>query len=322
MRNFVKNLKCDFYENKNDLSSLCDDYKDWVSKSEYIVFKNKENRIEDSIGLNEESKGEYYVFKSIKRGNDVYRYRVRKNLKPLLDLSLINEDLKFIKENCQRYAYSPFLFVTLTYNRCLKSMDLAWIDIGKDLNLFFSKIKQLFGKFVVLRCFEAYGSDGYPHIHILMLFKVKVFLVKRHNYFNRQGKSRIKYILNNNERDLICNCWHSFIDVTAVKSFGSVGYLLKYITKNMYSGNNGLTSVCMLLFDKRSYSISKDFTDVLGVFVGKVVSRLDSNTHNSNIILNEFVYVGVFVSPVPLKNWFFHFKADDFNEIFKLEEVF
>jgi hypothetical protein len=77
----------------------------------------------------------------------------------------------------------------------------------------------------------------------------------------------------------------------------------------------------MILFNKRSYSISKDFTEVLGLFVGKIVSRLDSHTYNSNMSLVNFCYVGVFVSPVPLKNWFFNFKVDDFNEFFKIKEV-
>ena len=115
------------------------------------------------------------------------------------------------------------------------SIENAWINIGRELHLFFTKVRNVFGNFKVLRCFEAYSSDGYPHVHILMLFTDKVFLVRRHSYGTKKGKIATKYLLNNNDRKILGEYWHSFIDVTGVKSFYSVRYILKYITKKILS---------------------------------------------------------------------------------------
>jgi hypothetical protein len=89
----------------------------------------------------------------------------------------------------------------------------------------------------------------------------------------------------------------------------------------MYSYNKGLALVCLLLFRKKSYSISRDFVLMLGRFVESINCRLDYTRHNSNINLKEFTYVGVFVSPFAIEKWFIEFKGESFNNIFYLEEV-
>jgi len=312
---FIKDLR-ENYRNGVSLDSLCKDYSRWVKKCEYLVFK-KEVTYED-IDSNE--KDSFACFKMIKRGNDVYCYRVFKRFSDLMDLCRLKNDIVFINDKRQRYAFSPFLFITLTYDRRIGSFDNAWHNIGNDLNLFFAKMKNIYGRFKVLRCFESYSKDGYPHIHILMLFENKVFQVKRHYYTTKKGNLANKYILDDSDKNKISGFWHSFVDVTAVKTLFSVRYLLKYITKEMYSSNDGLTSVCMLLFNKRSYSISRDFTAVLGNYLDSVTVRLDPNTHNSNFNLNDFHYVGGFIAPFPMDKWFYFFKSDNFNDIFKIED--
>lgn len=305
---FGSHLKED-YRSGSSLEDLCCDYVKWVKKDEFMVFRRE---------YNDNESPDYACFKTLKRGNDVYCFRIFKSLIDLVDLCNLKNDVVFIKDS-QRFAFSPFLFVTLTYDSKHCDFDLAWKTIGKDLNLFFSNMKKLYGKFRVLRCFESRGGDGFPHVHILMLFDSKVFHVRRHNYKTKKGKYSIKYILDDKDKSDISELWHSFVDVTAVRSLSSVNYILKYITKEMYSYNSGLTSVCMILFNKRSYSISKDFVSILGSYIDSIIVRLDHITHNSNFDLVSYKFVGVFVSPHPLSGWFYCFKSDDFNNIFKID---
>ena len=305
---FARELREQYFDEGESLDDLCENYLNWVSKPEFLTFCKESEDF---------SPNEYVCIKKLKRGNDIYCSRVRKRFSNLYDLCELNKDIAFLKEDKQRYGFSNFLFITLTFDTKLKPFNLAWIDIGKDLNLFLSKLKQCYGDFVLLRCFEAYGN-GYPHIHMLILFREKVFHAKRHLYYNKKRKPKIKYIIDNKNRGLISDFWHSNVDINAVKSLGAVKYLLKYVTKDMYRSLKGLTSVCMLLFNKRSYSISKDFVLVLGGFVDKIVTRLDTTPHNSNINLKEFVYVGCFVPPFNVDKWFFAFSGEHFNVFFKI----
>ncbi len=306
---FARDLRECYYSGEN-FNELCSTYMSWVKRCEYLVFWKESNSLDE--------KNEYVCFKTLKRGNDVYCSRVRRSLKSLIDLCSLYDDIVFINEKSQRYAYTNFLFITLTYDRRVNSLENAWLNIGRELHLFLTKVRKVYGNFKVLRCFEAYSSDGYPHVHILMLFTDKVFLVRRHSYRTKKGNIATKYLLDGYDRKTLGEYWHSFIDVTGVKSFYSVRYILKYITKKMYFFNKGLTSVCMLIFRKRSYSISKDFVDMLGSFLEVVICRLDLNTHNCNIDIKEYEYLGVFVSPFPINDWFYNFKAEEFNEIFNI----
>ena len=109
-------IKCQNLNGVNAWQIMLSDLK-WVKKCEYLVFKK------ESEDLDEDDS--YVCFKTIKRGNDVYCSRVRKSLNKLIDLCSLYDDIVFINEKSQRFAYTPFLFATLTYNRKVNSFENA-----------------------------------------------------------------------------------------------------------------------------------------------------------------------------------------------------
>ena len=200
--------------------------------------------------------------KCAKRGNDVYRWRLKKRFKDLGDI----EEVKFFDVD-DRNAETPCLLVNLTYDvkRCDKKD--AWRNIGKEWNLYITKLRKKFGKIDVIRVWES-TEKGYPHIHAILFFterKFKVFFMK-----NEKGVKVAKI-----EEKSDFEVYHSFVDVSAIDSLShALNYVLKYLFK-VHSESSGykaqLTLANLWIHHKRAYSIS-----------GQFLSDLIMSMHNSN----------------------------------------
>jgi len=252
MSNQIKKPRLGWYKallsfSEPDLNRIIEAFIEWATFTEYLIFR-KEN-----IHTYEK---EYKAVKAAKRGNDVYAWKLGKRLKHLYNLPKIEF---FNPKDRNKVQKTRALFITFTLAREM-SLDRAWEDVGKLFNRARSGIEKRYGKFDLIRVWEA-QSDGYPHIHCIALFRETEF-----ETFFYNGKWRIK------EKALLTSYWRwGFSDVFALYSLGAgVGYVLKYVSKV----NNALLAekrnrslvlslALMWIFRKRAFSVSKEFGEYL-----------------------------------------------------------
>ena len=161
--------------------------------------------------------------KCAKRGNDVYVSRVESRLYGL-GFHVPNVDFDFEKK-----PYTNILFITLTYDTKRCSFDVAWRNIAREFNLWRANIRKKFGPFSVFRCFEAF-ENGYPHIHLIAIFKEKYFKVFKSYEKGKDGKMHKVWLID--EKEFFEPYWHSWTKIKAVYNLkGGLNYLKKYITK-------------------------------------------------------------------------------------------
>ena len=161
-------------------------------------------------------------------------------------------------------------------------------------NLFLSNIRKKYGKILEARTWES-TKNGYPHIHLLLLFKDHRFTVIKH-YDNKKGDYtyRIPY----HEKKEISRHWHSNIDIEVVNSIqGGVKELTKYITKDLCSKKGDITNAMIWYFQKQSYHISKGLVEEI---TGKdldldppVATDLINQMCNSNQEKLEWEFLGI-----------------------------
>lgn len=191
-----------------DLDRIIEAFIEWATFNEYLIFR-KENVYTH--------KKKYKAIKAAKRGNDVYAWKLDKRLKHLYNLPEIEF---FNPKDRNRVQKTRALFMTFTFRRKM-SLDKSWEEIGKYFNRTRSGIQRRYGKFDLIRVWEA-QRDGYPHIQCIALFRETLF-----ETFFYNGKWRIK------EKALLTSYWKwGFSDVYALYSLGAgIGYVLKYVTK-------------------------------------------------------------------------------------------
>jgi len=228
---------------------------------------------------------EHRVSKLSKRGNDVYRFKIRTKFKPLGDLCTVSEKHPFLTGRTDK---CNILFLTLTYNPKLKSMTDAWHDIGTDYNLFITKMRQQYGNIKVLRCFEAMPTSGYPHIHAILCFDDHNFIVNK-KLAKRDNKHH--YQVSNTSLQSIQDKWHSYVLVEGVRNMGAFGYLLKYIQKDMFTKDKYKTISKLWFHHKRSHDVSTDLTTWLSHKLQTVVVQLDTIMSNSNNTSSTWTYL-------------------------------
>jgi len=228
----------------NDLVEL---YKNWRDQNEYLIlcYHRRDFMLE------------YQAVKCAKRGNDVYNWRIDQRFKELEMLADFYGDNKIFDIN-QAEPKTNCLLVTFTYDTKLKNKINAWYDVSLEYNRAITRLRQKFGKISVLRVWES-SRNGYPHIHVILLFDDKRFNVFEHWTTNNKSTYRIQ------EKAEFSKVWHSNVDVLAVDSVrGAVGYLIKYL-KKVHSGESkhNLTLANLWINHKQSFAISGNFSERL-----------------------------------------------------------
>ena len=244
-----------------DADEVIRTYSRWVSEDEYLLLQRIEYGL--SYKASVDWVPEYIAVKCSKRGNDVYQQRVSNSLstlrKNLPDRTFFNEN----DRELQRKIRTKLVSVTLTYDTKRCSLQEAWERIGKEFDQWMKTLRKEFGGISIFRTWEAH-KNGYPHVHAILLFHDSDFAVFRHkSSFRVSKKARFSHH------------WHSNIDVQAIANLKTaVSYLIKYITKELFSEKATLTRAMLWVFKKRCFSLSKDFVSKL--------ARLDLVTmHNS-----------------------------------------
>ena len=253
-------IRAKAYREDPDLDDLFNDFKEWSTYTEYLVF-----RIENRYT----GEKRWRAVQASKRGNKIYSLRLKKRLRHVYD---IPEVKKFNYKDRSSKHTSNILLVTMTYRRD-KQLYSAWDQCGRDDNRFMASLRKRYGNISIIRSFEA-QRDGYLHIHLLLLFHDAEF-----EAFHFQGKWRI------HDKEEIAGRWPwGFVDVQAISSLHSgISYVVKYLNKVHESVIDEksdfkmvLTLAMLSIFRKRAFSISGSFRLLVGKIVkGKLVQQVD-----------------------------------------------
>lgn len=282
-----------FLDQRNmDLEGLVDYFLTWVNYDEYMVLQKQsfdgKNFDKDTIAV-----------KCSKRGNDVYKYRVRKRFSFLSTLE--NKILFDWKNKIKNNHKVKCLFVTLTFNSTLCGINEAWEErVGREYNSWITNLRNKFGRVEAIRTFEGY-SNGYPHIHVVLLFGDKEFTT----FKDKKDKWRIQ------EKEVFELGWKSWVDVQALRDLkGGLWYLSKHILKNQIVEGDPvdeedlwkyyLTLSLNWVFRKRSFSVSKGFLDLMNSmhnsnYVGVVQVTLGGDPVVVEVV---WVFIGIFSAEI------------------------
>jgi hypothetical protein len=212
--------------------------------------------------------------KASKRGNDVCAKRQNEKISFLRSL---RKDAQFfsMEDALAGRALSNVLWVTLTFDSKLCSLHDAWIHLSPRISSFLDGLKKRFGDvqhFLTPEVFPDQNGEafGYPHVHMILLFKEQKFKVFPWMEKDEEGRETLSYRIQ--ERDQIRDAgdWHSFIEIKALRNAsGVVGYCRKHM-ENTIQGESSqafLNNSIMWLYRKKSYSMSQDFRACLVEFI-------------------------------------------------------
>ena len=239
-------IRAAYFNEFINVDRVVDLYKKWKDQTEYLWL--------DGLNINGEYVASLFV-KASKRGNDVYRSRLKKKFDFLESLDPIYFFGDWGSKN------TPMLFITPTVDAKRYSLDEAWEKISNELHMFETKLRQQYGSFIKFRVWEAHES-GYPHCHVVYYFHDKWFHVFEHwtKKKNKQGElvSKLTYRVANKHKNKISSFWSmGNVDVQGVQdTHGAFSEVKKYITKNIWSSKGDLTNAMICLHRKQSYGIS------------------------------------------------------------------
>lgn len=270
-------------------------YKNWVAEDEYMGFENKKT-------------GEWIFLKCSKRGNDIYQNRVEESLKGVLKLLHAKINISNVNDNekDRNLKSTNGLEIVLTYDTKLKSKSRAWLDVGNECNRFLSNLRKQYGKIAKVRSWESF-ENGYPHVHMAVIFKDKKFLIKQHVAKKGKNKGKITWRLRYYEqKEKIAKYWHSDVDIQGITDLeDSIKNVLWYILKNndvnykdmeSWGRKELLTMASMWYFRKKSYSVSGEFTDLIQTvcsFQTQRILQLDLMGEVIEKFIDEWEFKGI-----------------------------
>ena len=254
----------------------------------------------------------YFAVKLMKRGNDVYVNKVKKNLQYLLDLCYKNKDLTLLNPKTQR-GRSNILRIDLTYDTKRCSSEQSAKRIGYEYNLFLTNLKEGYGKISEFRVFE-FTEKGMAHVHGVYIFHDCNFAVSK----MRSRKNNLDYFrVSDYHRNKMRKMYHSNINVYALANSKQLNYCLKYLSKDFFDADASITPFLLSLYDNRAYGLSKDFSSSLNSIIvangGVAINRLDYNKYNSKYNLSNSQYVGNFSSKMRYDKWVFAVKPPPYS---------
>jgi hypothetical protein len=247
------------------LPLLMEVYEAWRDYHEYMVL----------AGSNRETGEKAFVaVKCSKRGNDIYARRMKERLDFLEQLSDVEffDNVDFTK---QAYARSNLLWVTLTWDSNFCSLDEAWRMSYYYLHKFKANLENRFGKVEWLVFPQPFPDRegkafGYPHFHILLLFKEASFNAFPHMELDEDGKTVMRFRVREKREIEVQGKWHSFVDVQAISSpRKAAAYCKRYAMNECYGSGEKATLTCAVnwLYRKQGYSLTHHFREDLHEFI-------------------------------------------------------
>jgi hypothetical protein len=251
--------------NQDQIGPLSAIYEKWQLTPEALILK----------GTNLRSGEVSYVgVKASKRGNDVCSMRQNRKMGFLREL---RKDAQFfsLEDALAGKALANVLWVTLTFDSKLCSLHDAWIHLSPRISSFIERLKKQFGDVQHFLTPEVFPDQngaafGYPHVHMILLFKDQKFRVFPWLEKNEEGRETLSYRIQERDQIKEAGDWHSFIEIKALRNAsGVVGYCRKHM-ENTIQGESSqafLNNSIMWLYRKKSYSMSQDFRGCLLEFI-------------------------------------------------------
>jgi hypothetical protein len=258
---------------QSDVDFMQEVYLKWVSSPEALILQgtNTSTGEKRMIGV-----------KCSKRGNDVFNKRLDAKLSFLE--SLKSEGFEFFDSadfTANKKVFSSALWVTLTFDSKICSMDEAWKRIEDDWNSWITNLRNRYGQIMALKFIQAFpgkkqGKRGeafaYPHIHAVLLFKEAKFsvypqLVEKNNVDDKVNHEvSLRYRINEKNELVSQGKYHSNVDVQALRTFKSISnYCRKYGqgTYNVINDDGEVNDEALInctmgfFYHKQSYSASR-----------------------------------------------------------------
>lgn len=247
------------------LQSVDGQYASWLCEDVFICF--------EEIDVDGRTVLSRYLSKASKRGNDVYNQRQALRFKAL-KMAISGRDKRRKERGLRRYrtrGKTRMLFVTFTWAHGADySIGEAWDCLGAEYHRWAAGMRRKYGRFSQFRVWEG-QSNGYPHIHAMLVFddhRFDTFLHGAKWRVGAEGEGRA-------ERDAMADRWkHGFVDVQGVMDpRAGVSYVLKYVggqgkgkDPHPRPGGPSMTirtmSLCWL-FEKRQFAMSGVFVDLI-----------------------------------------------------------
>jgi hypothetical protein len=258
---------------QSDVDFMQEVYLKWVSSPEALILKgtNTSTGEERMIGV-----------KCSKRGNDVFNKRLDGKLSFLESLKSEGFELFDSADfTLDKKVFSSALWVTLTFDSKLCSMDEAWKRIEDDWNSWITNLRNRYGQIMALKFIQAFpgkkqGKRGeafaYPHIHAVLLFKEAKFsvypqLVEKNEVDEKVNHEvSLRYRINEKDELVSQGKYHSNVDVQALRTFKSISnYCRKYGqgTYNVINDDGEVNDEALInctmgfFYHKQSYSASR-----------------------------------------------------------------
>lgn len=255
----LKNARVWLLHQDLDVDLLLEFYATWRDYPEYLILQK-----------NTPISSETFAVKCSKRGNDVYAKRSEKRLGFLK----ASENLEFFKPkdfDTEKIIKTRLLWVTLTWDTGLCSLEDSWIQGQYYFNLWITNLRNQYGKIDVLRFPQASpdpegSAYGYQHFHLVLLFHDTAFTV--FPYLNE--KIELSYRIEEKDEFDRAGKWHSFTDVRAINSTqGIYNYAIKhYENAGVGSGEEAtINNAFCWLFKKKAYTISGNFRGAYTEFI-------------------------------------------------------
>lgn len=228
-----------------DEDYVTDLFRDWRDTPEFFGLEGRD--------IDDFPTGDYAFVKASKRGNDLYKDRVKRKF----DFFDKLPNREFFKDWGRKTT--PMLFVTLTVDPKRYTLQEAWFHISHEFNRFETLLRQKYGYFVKLRVWEVHKS-GYPHVHVVYYFNRHDFEVWEDLVYPEDGSDpKLYHRVHKSVEGSIRNMWSmgTNINIQGVQdTLGALSEVKKYVTKNIWSKKADKTNAMLTLFRKQSYYIS------------------------------------------------------------------
>lgn len=209
--------------------------------------------------------------KCSKRGNDVYAKRLETRLNFLHNV----KEVQFFEPSdfdTSRHVKANLLWITLTWNPRLYTLQEAWECSYRELHKFKANMENEYGKLEWLTFVQPFPDSegkayGYPHFHILVLFKEDSFNAFPSLEKDKDGRLVLRYRIQEKRELEHQGKWKAWIDVQAISSTkGAVAYCKKYAEGNCYGSSDKatLTGAVTWLLRKKSFTLTHGFQKALG----------------------------------------------------------
>ena len=250
---------------QEDIPLLKEAFRSWQGYDEYMLLKGEQFKT---------GKEMFLAVKCSKRGNDVFARRLDRRLGFLgriRDVKLF--DVMDFKPS--KVVETNLLWVTLTYGSRRCTLDQAWSWCMDEYNTFITNLRNRYGKIDVLRFIQPFDDPkgeayGYPHFHLVLLFREAQFRVFPHMEKDSARAMALRFRVREKYELEAQGRWHSFVDVQALSSVRAVANYCRKYAQNVCYGDSEkavLNGAVAWLYRKQTFSLSGGFRENYSEFI-------------------------------------------------------